>query len=139
MLLPKKVKHRKMHKGRSRFRQVETRGIELSFGSFGLKAMEESWLTSQQIESAYRAIARSLRKEGKIWMRVFPDKPITKKAAETKMGKGKGSVDHYVFPVRPGRILFELDGISYERVKEAFRLANSKLPIKTSIVRKETL
>ena len=136
MLLPKKVKHRKMHKGRKRFRQVETRGVELSFGSFGLKAMEESWLTSQQIESAYRAIARSLRKEGKIWMRIFPDKPITKKAAETKMGKGKGSVDHYVFPVRPGRILFELDGISYEKVKEAFRLANSKLPIKTSIVRK---
>ena len=125
-----------MHKGRKRFRQVETRGVELSFGNFGLKAMEETWLTSQQIESAYRAIARSLRKEGKIWMRVFPDKPITKKAAETKMGKGKGSVDHYVFPVRPGRILFELDGVSYEKVKEAFRLANSKLPIKTSIIRK---
>ena len=126
-----------MHKGRKRFRQVETRGVELSFGSFGLKAIEEAWLTSQQIESAYRAIARSLRKEGKIWMRVFPDKPITKKAAETKMGKGKGSVDHYVFPIRPGRILFELDGISYEKAKEAFRLANSKLPIKTSIIRKQ--
>ena len=125
-----------MHKGRSRFRQVETRGIDLSFGSFGLKAMEETWLTSQQIESAYRSIARSLGKEGKIWMRIFPDKPITKKAAETKMGKGKGSVDHYVFPVRPGRILFELDGVSYEKVKEAFRLANSKLPIKTSIIRR---
>ena len=136
MLLPKKVKHRKTHKGRSRFRQVETRGIDLSFGSFGLKAMEETWLTSQQIESAYRSIARSLGKEGKIWMRIFPDKPITKKAAETKMGKGKGSVDHYVFPVRPGRILFELDGVSYEKVKEAFRLANSKLPIKTSIIRR---
>jgi len=136
MLLPKKVKHRKMQKGRRRFRQVETRGVELSFGSFGLKALEEVWLTSQQIESAYRAIARSLQKEGKIWMRIFPDKPITKKAAETKMGKGKGSVDHYVFPVRPGRILFELDGVSYQRVKEAFRLANSKLPIKTLIVRK---
>jgi len=136
MLLPKKVKHRKMQKGRRRFRQVETRGVELSFGSFGLKALEEVWLTSQQIESAYRAIARSLQKEGKIWMRIFPDKPITKKAAETKMGKGKGSVDHYVFPVRPGRILFELDGVSYKKVKEAFRLANSKLPIKTLIVRK---
>ena len=137
MLLPKKVKHRKMQKGRRRFRQVETRGVELSFGSFGLKALEEVWLTSQQIESAYRAIARSLQKEGKIWMRIFPDKPITKKAAETKMGKGKGSVDHYVFPVRPGRILFELDGVSYKKVKEAFRLANSKLPIKTLIVRKQ--
>ncbi|TSA57977.1 50S ribosomal protein L16 [bacterium] len=136
MLLPKKVKHRKMQKGRRRFRQVETRGVELSFGSFGLKALEEVWLTSQQIESAYRAIARSLQKEGKIWMRIFPDKPITKKPAETTMGKGKGSVDHYVFPVRPGRILFELDGVSYKKVKEAFRLANSKLPIKTLIVRK---
>jgi len=137
MLLPKKVKHRKMHKGRKRFRQVETRGVELSFGSFGLKALEEVWLTSQQIESAYRAIARSLQKEGKIWMRVFPDKPITKKAAETTMGGGKGSVDHYVFPVRPGRILFELDGVSYKKAKEAFRLANSKLPIKTLIIRKQ--
>jgi len=136
MLLPKKVKHRKMQKGRRRFRQVETRGVELSFGSFGLKALEEVWLTSQQIESAYRAIARSLQKEGKIWMRIFPDKPITKKPAETTMGKGKGSVDHYVFPVKPGRILFELDGVSYKKVKEAFRLANSKLPIKTLIVRK---
>ena len=136
MLLPKKVKHRKMQKGRRRFRQVETRGVKLSFGSFGLKALEEVWLTSQQIESAYRAIARSLQKEGKIWMRIFPDKPITKKPAETTMGKGKGSVDHYVFPVRPGRILFELDGVSYKKVKEAFRLANSKLPIKTLIVRK---
>ena len=136
MLLPKKVKHRKMQKGRRRFRQVETRGVKLSFGSFGLKALEEVWLTSQQIESAYRAIARSLQKEGKIWMRIFPDKPITKKPAETTMGKGKGSVDHYVFPVKPGRILFELDGVSYKKVKEAFRLANSKLPIKTLIVRK---
>lgn len=125
-----------MQKGRKRFRQVETRGTKLSFGSFGLKAMGEVWLTSQQIESAYRAIARSLRKEGKIWMRVFPDKPITRKPAETTMGKGKGSVDHYVFPVRPGRILFELDGISYEKAKEAFRLANSKLPIKTSIIQR---
>jgi large subunit ribosomal protein L16 len=98
--------------------------------------MEETWLTSQQIESAYRSIARSLGKEGKIWMRIFPDKPITKKAAETKMGKGKGSVDHYVFPVKPGRILFELDGVSYQKVKEAFRLANSKLPIKTSIIQR---
>lgn len=125
-----------MHKGRKRFRQVETRGVKLSFGVFGLKSMEEAWLTSRQIESAYRAIARSLGKEGKIWMRVFPDKPITKKAAETKMGKGKGSVDHYVFPVRPGRILFELDGVSYAKAQEAFIVANSKLPVKTSVVKK---
>lgn len=125
-----------MHKGRKRFRQVETRGVKLSFGVFGLKSMEEAWLTSRQIESAYRAIARSLGTEGKIWMRVFPDKPITKKAAETKMGKGKGSVDHYVFPVRPGRILFELDGVSYAKAQEAFIVANSKLPVKTSVVKK---
>jgi len=137
MLLPKKVKHRKMHKGRKRFRQVETRGIELSFGGFGLKAMEEAWLTSQQIESAYRAIARSLRKEGKIWMRVFPDKPVTKKAAETKMGKGKGSVDHYVFPVKPGRMLFEIEGISENDAKEALRKAGDKLPLKTKFVKKQ--
>lgn len=139
MLLPKKVKHRKMHKGRKRFRQTETRGVDLCFGSFGLKALEEAWLTSRQIEAAYRAIARSLQKEGKIWLRIFPDKPITKKAAETKMGKGKGSVEYYVSPVRPGRILFELDGVSYKKAQEAFRLANSKLPIKTSFIKKQVL
>lgn len=136
MLLPKKVKHRKMQKGRKRFRQVETRGTDLSFGSFGLKALEEAWLTSQQIESAYHAIARFLRKEGKIWLRIFPDKPITKKPAETGMGKGKGSVEYYVSSVRPGRIIFEIDGVSYKKAQEAFRLANSKLPIKTSIIKK---
>lgn len=125
-----------MHKGRKRFRQLETRGESLSFGSFGLKALEEVWLTSQQIESAYRAIARSLRKEGKVWLRIFPDKPVTKKPAETGMGKGKGSVEYYVSPVRPGRILFEIDGVSSERAQEAFRLANSKLPLKTSFVKK---
>jgi large subunit ribosomal protein L16 len=136
MLLPKKVKHRKMHKGRKRFRQLETRGTDISFGSFGLKALEEVWLSSQQIESARRAIARSLQKEGKVWMRVFPDKPITKKPPEVTMGGGKGSVEYYVCPVRPGKILFEIDGVPFEKVKEAFRLANSKLPIKTSIIKK---
>jgi len=136
MLLPKKVKHRKMQKGRGRFRQIETRGIELCFGAFGLKALEEVWLTSQQIEAAYRVIARFLKKEGKVWLRVFPDKPITKKPAETGMGKGKGSVEYYVSPIKPGRILFELDGVSYEKAREAFRLASSKLPIKTSFIKK---
>lgn len=125
-----------MQKGRKRFRQIDTRGVDLSFGSFGLKALEEAWLTSQQIEAARRAIARSLQKEGKVWLRIFPDKPVTKKAAEASMGKGKGQVEYYVFPVRPGRILFELDGVSYEKAREAFRLANSKLPIKTSFVKK---
>jgi large subunit ribosomal protein L16 len=136
MLLPKKVKHRKMHKGRNRFRQLDTRGVHLSFGIFGLKALEEVWLSSQQIESARRAIARSLQKEGKVWMRVFPDKPITKKPPEVTMGGGKGSVEYYVCPVRPGKILFEIDGVSFEKAKEAFRLANSKLPIKTSVIKK---
>ena len=136
MLLPKKVKHRKMHKGRKRFRQMETRGVDISFGSFGLKALEESWLSSQQIESARRAIARVLQKEGKVWMRIFPDKPITKKPPEVTMGGGKGAVEYYVCPVRPGKILFEIDGVSLEKAKEAFRLANSKLPIKTSVVKK---
>lgn len=136
MLLPKKVKHRKMQKGRGRFRQIETRGIELCFGTFGLKALEEVWLTSQQIEAAYRVIARFLKKEGKVWLRVFPDKPITRKPAETGMGKGKGSVEYYVSPIKPGRILFELDGVSYEKAREAFRLASSKLPIKTSFIKK---
>ncbi|MDD3098363.1 MAG: 50S ribosomal protein L16 [Candidatus Pacebacteria bacterium] len=137
MLLPKKVKHRKMHKGRNRFRQLDTRGADISFGVFGLKALEEVWLSSQQIESARRAIARSLQKEGKVWMRVFPDKPITKKPPEVTMGGGKGAVEYYVCPVKPGKILFEIDGVSFEKAKEAFRLANSKLPIKTSVVIKK--
>ncbi|MDD5760553.1 MAG: 50S ribosomal protein L16 [Candidatus Pacebacteria bacterium] len=136
MLLPKKVKHRKMQKGRGRTRQIDSRGINLSFGSFGLKALEEIWLSSQQIESARRAIARVLQKEGKVWMRVFPDKPITRKPPEVTMGGGKGNVEYYVCPVKPGRILFEIDGVSEEKAKEAFRLAASKLPIKTSIVKK---
>ncbi|MFA5360394.1 MAG: 50S ribosomal protein L16 [Candidatus Paceibacterota bacterium] len=136
MLLPKKVKHRKMQKGRNRFRQMDSRGADLSFGIFGLKALEETWLTSQQIESARRAIARVLQKEGKVWMRIFPDKPITKKPPEVTMGGGKGNVEYYVCPVNPGRILFEIDGVSWEKAKEAFRLASSKLPIKTSIVKK---
>lgn len=136
MLLPKKVKHRKMQKGRGRFRQKETRGVHLSFGSFGLKALEEVWLSARQIESARRAIARSLQKEGKVWMRVFPDKPITRKPAEVTMGGGKGAVEFYVCPVKPGKILFEIDGVSFKKAKEAFRLANSKLPIKTAVIRK---
>ncbi|MGB9680730.1 MAG: 50S ribosomal protein L16 [Minisyncoccia bacterium] len=137
MLLPKKVKHRKWQKGRKRDRQKETRGIELNFGSYGLKALEEKWLTSQQLESAYRTIARCLSKEGKVWLRIFPDKPITKKPPEVTMGGGKGSVEYYVAPVKPGRIIFEIDGVSLEKAKEAFRLASSKLPIKTKIVVRE--
>lgn len=135
MLLPKKVKHRKMQKGRKRNRQLETRGVALSFGSFGLKALEEAWLTSQQIESARRAIAFYLQKEGKVWLRIFPDKPITRKPPEVTMGGGKGAVEYYVFPVRPGRIIFEMDGVPEAKAREAFRLASSKLPIKTSFIK----
>lgn len=135
MLLPKKVKHRKMQKGRNRFRQFDTRGTELNFGTFGLRVLEEKWLSSQQLESARKAIAFSLKQEGKVWMRVFPDKPITKKPPEVTMGGGKGSVEYYVSPVKPGRIIFEIDGVSEAKAKEAFRLAASKLPIKTSFIK----
>jgi len=132
MLLPKKVKHRKMQKGRNRFRQFDTRGTELNFGTFGLRVLEEKWLSSQQLESARKAIAIALKQEGKVWMRVFPDKPITKKPPEVTMGGGKGSVEYYVAPVKPGRIIFEIDGVSEAKAKEALRLAASKLPVKTS-------
>jgi large subunit ribosomal protein L16 len=137
MLVPKKVKHRKWHKGRSRGRLVETRGTQLNFGQFGLKAMSASWLNSRQIEAARKAITNSVKREGRLWIRVFPDKPVTKRPPETTLGGGKGSVDHYVFPVRPGRIIFEMDGISLEKAKAALRLAGHKLPFKTTIVSKE--
>lgn len=135
MLLPKKVKHRKMQKGRNRFRQIDTRGTELNFGAFGLKVLEEIWLSSQQLESARKAIAYSLKKEGRVWMRVFPDKPVTKKPPEVTMGGGKGNVEYYVAPVKPGRIIFEIDGVSEVKAREAFRLATSKLPIKTLFIK----
>lgn len=137
MLFPKKVKHRKWHRGRRRGKGTETRGTELSFGSFGLKAMEPKWLTARQIEAARRALIRYLRKGGKLWIRVFPDKPVTQKGTEVPMGGGKGSVDHYVFPVKPGRILFELEGIKEETAREAFSLAGDKLPIKTKFIKRQ--
>jgi large subunit ribosomal protein L16 len=137
MLVPKKVKHRKWHKGRSRNRLVETRGTQLNFGQFGLKAVSASWLNSRQIEAARKAITNSVKREGRLWIRVFPDKPVTKRPPETTLGGGKGSVDHYVFPVRPGRVIFEMDGVSLEKAKVALRLAGHKLPFKTTIVSKE--
>ncbi len=136
MLIPKKVKHRKWHKGRSRKRQVETRGLALSYGRFGLKATESARLNSRQIESARRTITNFIKREGRLWIRIFPDKPITKRPPETTMGGGKGSVDHYVCLVRPGRIIFEMDAVSPEVAKEALRLASFKLPFKTAIVSK---
>ena len=136
MLIPKKVKHRKWHKGRSRKRAVETRGLELSYGRYGIKALEPAWLNSKQIESARRTITNFLKRSGRLWIRVFPDKPITIRPPETTMGGGKGSVDHYVFPVRPGRIIFEVDGIEKEVAFEALRLASFKLPFKSKIIAK---
>ncbi|PIT92283.1 MAG: 50S ribosomal protein L16 [Candidatus Harrisonbacteria bacterium CG10_big_fil_rev_8_21_14_0_10_42_17] len=137
MLTPKKVKHRKWHKGRSRKRQVETRGTTLNYGSYGLKAETSSWVTSRQIEAARRTITNSFKREGSVWIRIFPDKPITQKPAEVTMGGGKGAVDHYVFPVRPGRILFEVDGVSDELARATLRKAGFKLPVKCRIVTKQ--
>lgn len=134
MLLPKKVKHRKWQKGRSLNRKIETRGTLLSYGNFGLKAQTGAWITSRQIEAARRTISNFMKREGKVWIRIFPDKPITKRPPELTMGGGKGPVDHYVFPVRAGRILFELDGVSNEVAREALRLAGHKLPVRTSII-----
>ncbi len=136
MLVPKKVKHRKWHKGRSRNRTIETRGTYLSYGSFGLKAQSSAWVNSRQIESARRTINNFIKREGKLWIRIFPDKPVTKKPPEVTMGGGKGAVDHYVFPVRSGRILFEMDGVTPEIAKEALRLAGHKLPVRTRVVTK---
>jgi large subunit ribosomal protein L16 len=136
MLYPKKVKHRKWHRGRRRNKGIETRGTELAFGSFGLKALEAQWLTARQIEAARRAIIRYLKKGGKLWIRIFPDKPVTQKGTEVPMGGGKGAVDHYVFPIKPGRILFELEGIKEEMAREAFERAGAKLPIRTKFIKK---
>jgi len=132
MLQPKRIKYRKSHKGHRRGNaQV---GASINFGDYGLKAMETYWMTSRQIEAARRAIVRYIRRGGKVWIRVFPDKPVTKKAAETRMGSGKGAPDHWVAVVKRGKILFELSGVDYEAAKEAIRLASHKLPFKTSFV-----
>lgn len=134
MLTPRKVKHRKRQKGRSK--GIETRATELTFGAFGLKSLGTKWLTARQIEAARRTIIRYLKKGGKLWIRIFPDKPITKKGTEVPMGGGKGSVDHYVFPVKPGRIIFELEGITEEQAREAFTKAAAKLPIETKFIKR---
>ena len=134
MFEPKKMKHRKWHKGRSR--GIERRGTELSFGSFGLKAVSAKWITSAQLEASRRAIIRYLKKKGKLWIRIFPSKPITKKGDEVPMGGGKGSVSHYVFPIKPGKIIFGLDGVEEELAKEIFKKASDKLPVKTKFLKK---
>jgi len=132
--MPKKVKHRKWQKGRSLGRKIETRGINLDFGSFGLQSLGNFWINSRQIEAARKAISHFTKRGGKVWIRIFPDKPVTKRPPEVTMGGGKGSVDHYVFPVRAGRILFEIDGVDKETAKEALRRAGHKLPVKTRII-----
>lgn len=134
MLIPKKVKHRKWHKGRARGKRVATDKIKVSFGAFGIKALSSAWVTSRQIEAARRAIIHYLKRGGKVWIRVFPDKPVTTKGSEMPMGKGKGAVDHYVTIVKPGMVLFEIDGVTEELAKEACRRAGHKLPVKTKFV-----
>lgn len=135
MLMPKRMKHRKMHRGRMGGKAQ--RGSSLSFGDFGLQALEPCWMTSRQLEAARRAIVRYVKRGGKIWIRVFPDKPVTQKAAETRMGGGKGAVDHYVAVIRPGRMIFELSGVEEGPAREAMRLAAHKLPIRTRFVARE--
>ena len=132
MLMPKRTKYRKQHRGRMKGRAG--RGNVLSFGEFGLQALEPCWMTSRQIEAARRAIVRYVKRGGKLWIRVFPDKPVTAKAAETRMGAGKGAVDHWVAVVKPGRMIFEMSGVSEEAAREAMRLASHKLPNRTQFV-----
>lgn len=136
MLLPKKVKHRKWHKPRRANKGVATRTNTVAFGSFGLVAVTHSWVTSRQIEATRRVLTRYVKKGGKIWIRVFPDRPVTKKGSEVPMGKGKGAPDHYVCTVKPGTVMFEMDGIPEEKAKEALEKAAHKLPVKAKFVKK---
>jgi len=135
MLMPKRTKYRKTHKGR--MRGVAFRGSSVSFGDYGLQAMECGWITSRQIEAARIAITRRIKRMGKVWIRVFPDKPITLKPAETRMGKGKGNPEYWVAVVKPGRILYEINGVTADLAKEAFRLGSAKLPFKTRVVSRD--
>ena len=140
MLFPKKVKHRKWQIGRQSLEKrlsPDTRGITVAFGSYGLKATTPSRVKSNQIEAARRVISRTLGKTGKIWIRIFPDRPVTKKPAEVSMGKGKGDPTHFVFEVHPGRVLFEVEGVSEDLAREAFRKATAKLPLQAKLVRRE--
>ncbi|MCO5935849.1 MULTISPECIES: 50S ribosomal protein L16 [Mucilaginibacter] len=132
MLQPKRTKFRKMQKGR--MKGLASRGTELSFGSFGIKSLEAAWITSRQIEAARIAVTRFMKREGQVWIRIFPDKPITKKPAEVRMGKGKGAPEYWVAVVRPGRMIFEAEGVPLDVAKEALRLAAQKLPVQTRFV-----
>lgn len=132
MLQPKKTKFRRMQKGR--MKGLAQRGNQLAFGSFGIKALDSAWITGRQIEAARQAIVRHMKREGQIWIKIFPDKPITKKPAEVRMGKGKGAPEGFVAPITPGRILIEIEGVPFEVAQEAMRLGAQKLPIKTKFI-----
>jgi large subunit ribosomal protein L16 len=132
MLMPKRMKYRKQHRGR--MKGTESRGVSVDFGDFGLQALEPCWMSARQIEAARRAIVRHMRRRGKYWVRIFPDKPITSKPAETRMGKGKGDVEYWAAVVRPGRVLFEVGGVPEDIAREALDFAAYKLPIRTQIV-----
>ncbi|KXA28743.1 ribosomal protein L16 [Peptoniphilus harei] len=133
--MPKRVKYRKVHRGRMKGKAM--RGNELAYGEYGIKALEPCWITSNQIEAARRAMTRYIRRGGNIWIKIFPDKPVTEKPAETRMGSGKGAPEYWVAVVKPGRVLFEMGGVSEEVAREAMRLASMKLPIKTKFVMKD--
>lgn len=135
MLQPKRIKYRKQHKGRMRGKA--TRGNKVSFGDYALQAVEPGWITNRQIESARVAMTRHIKRGGKVWIRIFPDKPLTQKPAETRMGKGKGNPEYWVAPVRPGRVLFELEGVDEELARRAMQLATAKLPLKTRFLVRE--
>ncbi len=136
MLLPKRVKHRKQHRGRMTGKAL--RGNKVTNGEFGLQALEPAWITSNQIESARIAMTRYIKRGGQVWIKIFPDKPVTKKPLETRMGKGKGAPEYWVAVVKPGRVMFEIEGVSEEIAREAMRLASHKLPIKCKFIAKET-
>lgn len=137
MLMPKRVKHRKVHRGRRK--GVARSGTEVNFGEYGLQSLEEAWITSRQIESARIAITRAVKRGGKVWINIFPDKPVTQKPAETRMGSGKGNVEFWVAVVKPGRVMFELGGVDEDLAREAMRKAGHKLPVKTRFVKRGEL
>ncbi|OGZ18834.1 MAG: 50S ribosomal protein L16 [Candidatus Nealsonbacteria bacterium RBG_13_42_11] len=135
MLMPKKVKHQKWHRGKSKGRDY--RGTKIAFGSYALMSLGTRWITGRQLEAARRAILRYFKKGGKLWIRIFPDKPITTKGVEVPMGSGKGGVDHYAYPIRPGRLIFEIDGLKEDVSLEALRKASAKIPVKTKIISRQ--
>jgi large subunit ribosomal protein L16 len=135
MLMPKRLKWRKQMRGRRK--GIASRGTSIEFGDYGLQALEPAWITARQIEATRRSLVRFMKRRGKVWIRIFPDKPVTQRAAETRMGKGKGAVDHWVAVVKPGRIMFEISGLNQDAAREAMRRASHKLPIKTKFTQKQ--